>query len=350
MAGIASTTPLLFANDPFLAGFTGVGTLGGGNLTVEAGADAGMLNQRGIRSSWNQQTHTPRSQGLHLVVGSTGRITPGGELVQTGGGDLVLRLGGTLNPNPDVRLNEHDLNSTLVNLRGAIALDAGAVGGVKLGFGGTDQMDTRPGNIYASGGGAATGGPILVLGDSAVRMQTRGDLVLGSTVDPGRTLSLSSTPFSVDGQHYDGNGWSWFSLWTPATAIDLLSVGGNLTPTTSWDERNAYEDTRWGDPGRNQSHNADGHFYPSILRAAAANGNIQYGASASDATVSSNSILRYGFGTVLAPSPMGEQFVNATGRGELQFLAGAPFRRPAMFSRPRRQTQRPCPALSVLPL
>ncbi|UUO10728.1 filamentous hemagglutinin family protein [Alcaligenes faecalis] len=312
----------LFANDPFLAGFTGVGTLGGGNLTVEAGADAGMLNQRGIRSSWNQQTHTPRSQGLHLVVGSTGRITPGGELVQTGGGDLVLRLGGTLNPNPDVRLNEHDLNSTLVNLRGAIALDAGAVGGVKLGFGGTDQMDTRPGNIYASGGGAATGGPILVLGDSAVRMQTRGDLVLGSTVDPGRTLSLSSTPFSVDGQHYDGNGWSWFSLWTPATAIDLLSVGGNLTPTTSWDERNAYEDTRWGDPGRNQSHNADGHFYPSILRAAAANGNIQYGASASDATVSSNSILRYGFGTVLAPSPMGEQFVNATGRGELQFLVG----------------------------
>ncbi|WP_189392625.1 filamentous haemagglutinin family protein [Alcaligenes pakistanensis] len=313
----------LAANEPFLTGFTGVGTLGGGNLTVEAGADAGMLNQRGIRSSWNQQMHTPRSQGLHLVVGSTGRVTPGGELVQTGGGDLVLRLGGTLNPNPDVRLNEHDLNSTFVNLRGAMALDAGAVGGMKLGFGGTDQMDTRPGNIYAKGAGSATGGPILVLGDSAVRMQTRGDLILGSAVDPGRTVSLTSMPFSVDGTHYEGNGWSWFSLWTPATGIDLLSAGGNLTPTTAWDERNSYEDTRWSDPGRNQSPNGDGHFYPSILRAAAANGNIVYGASASGATVpiASGGMLRYGFGTVLAPSPMGDQFVNATGRGELQFLA-----------------------------
>lgn len=314
----------LFANDPFLTGFTGVGTLGGGNLTVEAGADAGMLDQRGIRSTWNQQSHTPRSQGLHLVVGSTGRVTPGGELVQTGGGDLILRLGGTLNPNPEVRLNEHDLNSTFVNLRGATALDAGAIGGIKQSFGGADQMDTRPANLYTAGGGAATGGPILILGDSAVRMQTRGDLVLGSVADPGRTALLHSTPFSVDGQHYDGNGWSWFSLWTPATGVDLFSAGGNLTPTTAWDERIAYENTRWGDLNRNQSHNADGHFYPSILRATAANGNIAYGASASDASVSvgSGGLLRYGFGTVLAPSPIGEQFVNASGRGELQFLAG----------------------------
>lgn len=313
----------LASNEPFLTGFVGVGTLGGGNLTVEAGADAGMLDQRGIRSTWNQQAHTPRSQGLHLVVGSTGRVTQGGELVQTGGGDLVLRLGGTLNPNPEVRLNEYDLNSTFVNLRGATALDAGAIGGIKLSFGGTDQMDTRPGNIYAAGGGPATGGPILVLGDSAVRMQTRGDLVLGSVADPGRTTLLHSTPFSVDGQHYDGNGWSWFSLWTPATGVDMLSAGGNLTPTTAWDERNSYEDTRWSDPGRNQSHNGDGSFYPSILRAAAANGSILYGASASGASVSvaGGGLLRYGFGTVLAPSPMGEQFVNATGRGELQLLA-----------------------------
>lgn len=313
----------LFANDPFLVGFTGVGTLGGGNLTVEAGADAGMLNQRGIRSNWNQQTHTPRSQGLHLVVGSTGRVTAGGELVQTGGGDLVLRLGGTLNPNPEVRLNEHDLNSTFVNLRGATALDAGAIGGIKQSFGGTDQLDTRPGNLYTAGGGAATGGPILILGDSAVRMQTRGDLVLGSVADPGRTTLLHSTPFSVNGQHYEGDGWSWFSLWTPATGVDLFSAGGNLTPTTSWDERTAYEDTRWSDSGRNQSPNGDGHFYPSVLRAVAANGNIAYGASASNAsvTVGGNGLMRYGFGTVLAPTPMGEQFVNATGRSELQFLA-----------------------------
>src|SRR5690606_204421 len=36
----------LFGNDPFLVGFTGVGTLGGGNLTVEADGDAGMIDAR----------------------------------------------------------------------------------------------------------------------------------------------------------------------------------------------------------------------------------------------------------------------------------------------------------------
>ena len=30
-----------------------------------------------------------------------------------------------------------------------------------------------------------------------------------------------------------GGGQSWFSLWTPATAINLLSAGGNVTPDTS---------------------------------------------------------------------------------------------------------------------
>ncbi|MBO9356998.1 filamentous hemagglutinin N-terminal domain-containing protein [Bordetella petrii] len=311
----------LFGNDPFLVGFTGVGTLGGGNLTVEAGGNAGMIDARGIQATWNETRHTPRSQGLHLAVASTGRITPDGVLMQTGGGDLALRLGGSLNPDPALRVNEHDLNSTFVNLRGATAIDAAAIGGVKLGYGGMDQMDSRLGNVYAAGGGQATGGPILVLGDSAVRIETRGDLVLGGTADPGRTLLLNATPFSYQGTAHDGDGWTWFSLWTPATAIDLFSAGGNLTPTTTWDERDLNETVRGGGKGRNQSANGDGSFYPSVLRAAAANGSLYYGASASNARHAGVGIMRYAHGTVLAPAPVGAQFVNATGQGELQLLA-----------------------------
>jgi hypothetical protein len=54
-----------------------------------------MIEVRGSTSK-----HTPRSQGVHLVVGSTGRVAPDGTLVQTGGGDLDLRLGARSIPMP----------------------------------------------------------------------------------------------------------------------------------------------------------------------------------------------------------------------------------------------------------
>ena len=317
----------LFGNDPFLVGFTGIGTLGGGNLTVAAGGDAGLIDIRGNAQLNGQQQadavgHTPRSQGLHLAIGSTGRITGDGTLVQTGGGDLDLRLGGTLNPNPQLRRNEHDLNSTFVNLRGALHVDAGAVGGVQLRYGVLNQVDSRTGDPFAAGSVFAGGGPILVLGDSTVRIDTRGDLVLGGVADPGRTLLLNATPFSYQGTAHDGDGWSWFSLWTPATAIDLLSAGGNLTPTTAWAEGGGQEDTRWNGDGRNQSANGDGYFYPSILRAAAANGSLYYGVGSSGLTNNyGGARLRVAFGVTLAPSPQDAQFANVTGKGELQLLA-----------------------------
>ena len=319
----------LFGNDPSLVGFTGVGTLGGGNLRVEAGGNAGMIERRGngLDNAAGQLVdgvvHSPRSQGLHLVVASTGRVTADGTLVQTGGGDLDLRLGGALNPDAALRRNEHDLNSTFVNLRGALHIDAGAVGGVQPRYGVLNHIDTRTGDPFAAGAALAGGGPILVLGDSTVRIETRGDLVLGGVADPGRTLLLASTPFSYQGTQHAGHGWSAFSLWTPATAIDLLSAGGNLTPTTAWAEGGGQEDTRWSGDGRNQSAGEDGYFYPSILRAAAANGSLYYGVSTTTLTNPlGQAPLRVAFGVTLAPSPTDAQFVNATGKGELQLLAG----------------------------
>jgi hypothetical protein len=115
-----------------------------------------------------------------------------------------------------------------------------------------------------------------------VRIDTRGDLVLGGAADPGRTLQLESGAFSYQGLQHANNGWSWFSMWTPATAIDLLSAGGQLTPTTAWAGGGGSEDVRWNASGRNESGNNDGYFYPSILRAAAANGSLYYGVGTTD--------------------------------------------------------------------
>ncbi|MBM0106348.1 filamentous hemagglutinin family protein [Steroidobacter sp. S1-65] len=318
----------LFGNDPFLVGFTGIGTLGGGNLTVQAGGDAGMIDIRGNATlngltQVDSNIHTPRSQGLHLAIGSTGRITADGTLVQTGGGDFDLRLGGTLNPNAQLRRNEHDLNSTFVNLRGASRIEAGAIGGLQLRYGVLDHVDTRTGGPYAAGRVFAGGGPVVVLGDSTMRIDTRGDLVLGGAGDPGRMPLLNSTPFSYQGTHLEGGGWSWFSLWTPATAIDLFSAGGHLTPTTAWAEGSSQEDLRVAVMDRNQSASDDGYFYPSILRAAAANGSVYYGVGTTNLRNSyGQTPLRVQHGVTLAPSPLDAQFTNVTGHGELQLLAG----------------------------
>ncbi|KAI1693933.1 hypothetical protein DdX_20402 [Ditylenchus destructor] len=61
-------------NAPLLVGFTGIGTLGGGNLTVSAGGDAGTLTD------------------FSTPLGDT---ASGGS---PGGGDMTIRIGGALKP------------------------------------------------------------------------------------------------------------------------------------------------------------------------------------------------------------------------------------------------------------
>ena len=314
----------LFADAPHLTGFTGVGTLGGGNLLLEAGGDAGMLRSM---TDYNAN-YVARSQGLNLAVGSTGRVTADGKLVLTGGGDLDIRIGGGLNPVNEVRATpsgnpaevtpqtrfdvQHlDLNSTFTNLRGALRLEAGAVGGLDLRFDRADAMDTRAYETYKATSSIASGGPTVVPGDAGVRLDTRGDLVLASVVDPGRTTQYhNGTPFSYQGKQLGGEGWSWFSLWTPGTAVDLFSAGGNLTPNNAW------QDNR-GDQAA-----TDGRFIvPSILRAVAASGSLYYGNATVGNRDGSGQPLRSPYGVVLAPSPQGPQYAHQ-GTGQLELLAG----------------------------
>ncbi|VFR53265.1 Filamentous haemagglutinin family outer membrane protein associated with VreARI signalling system [plant metagenome] len=306
---------------PRLLGFTGFGTLGGGNLRISAERHAGVRDARGDGARYMDGAAS-RSQGLVAAVGSTGRVVDGA-LTLTGGGDLDLRVGGALNPNLRATqqglgnlgvssthylfggaLDHMDLNGVLTNLRGSLNLSAGKVGGVSLNYG--DGGGLRATDPFALAGGRAYGGPVLMLGDATAWLDTRGDLVLGGVSDPGRTRLLNTSPYRLVGDTKDttGGGQSWFSLWTDTTAVNLLSAGGNLTPITS---HSALE-TGWS--VWSESAGQTYFVYPSILRAVAANGNIILPVTPATTTMPDGDPR--GAGLMLAPST----------KGQLELLAG----------------------------
>ncbi|WP_106804358.1 filamentous hemagglutinin family protein [Pseudomonas sp. S5D5] len=270
-----------------MVGFTGFGTLGGGNLNVEVGGDAGMLKPL---TGYVAANVSPRSTGLVLAVGSTGRVAADGSLQLTGGGDLNVRVGGAVNPGSQIAL-EH-LNGAVVDLRGHVQMTGGALGSLTLRYG-SQPKDQSPSEIRAydpsrSTSAAATGGWSLLPGDATFNLSTRGDLVLQDVADPGRAPQMNVLAYENNG--VSGVGQSWFSLWTDRTAIDLFSAGGNLTPLT---------DTAESDLAA---------VYPATLRAVAANGSLYYGRAS---TLNTN-VLPPLKALVLAPST----------NGQLQLLAG----------------------------
>lgn len=300
---------------PRLVGFTGIGTLGGGNLTLDLGSDGGMLARRGSLDA----DRAPRSQGLVLAVGSTGRVVDG-QLLLTGGGDLDVRMGGDLNPGLDARATPTannastlfadykqqvlSLNGVLTNLRGALNLQAGSLGGIALNYGSLsgnqDAKESRAYSPYTASLGTATGGITLMLGDATANLSTRGDLVLTGTGDPGRISTENTQAFSYNGKDY-GGGATWFSLWTERTAIDLFSAGGSLTPSVQT------VSLRGGGssiPAGGVNHSAsDGRFiFPSKLGVMAANGSIYLGPSALGSGPPANNPA---YSLLLAPSSQG---------------------------------------------
>lgn len=308
-------TYMPFNDNVAFTGFTGFGTLGGGNLDVRVGGDAGMLAARGTLDN----TIATRSQGLVLAVGSTGRVVDG-ELVLTGGGDLDLKVGGGLNPALTARAmlddrsrpvaQRHDLNGSLANLRGAVRASAGSFGGIEQVNGPLqllqDPRESRAYDPFKATMASATGGLVLVPGDATIGLDARGDLVLGGAADAGRTDARNWQPVDLDGGKSIGR--SWFSLWTDHTAIDLFSAGGNLTPSTQVGELAAGSSDSVRD--RMDFSATDGRFvYPSILRAVAPGGSLYYGPSA---LWTDNSLNTTRYSLLLAPGS----------RAQLEFLAG----------------------------
>ncbi|OEZ50515.1 heme/hemopexin-binding protein precursor [Janthinobacterium sp. MP5059B] len=272
-------------------GFTGFGTLGGGNVRAEVAGDSGVQTLL-TGSSYNASIN-PRSQGLLLAVGSTGRVQADGSVLLTGGGDLDLRVGGALNPASTP--GGGYLNGALVDLRGHAETSAAQLGSLALEYGSQPTqhvpLETRAYDAFTATRATPRGGMILVPGDATFSVATLGDQALQDVADPGRVTLPNATPFTGPSGE-QGYGYSWFSLWTPRTALDLFSAGGNMTPLS----------------GALGTATDLAIVYPSIVRAAAPHGSLYYG----KAVVDSNGATSYADPLVLAPSP----------NAQLQWLAG----------------------------
>ena len=237
-----------------LRGFTGFGTLGGGNLSMDVGGDAGRQQPRLVSDGLRQIN--PRSQALVLAVGSTGRMQADGRLALTGGGDIELRVGGALNP---ALPTPYESSGSVTNLRGQTSLQAASFGRLDPLYGVKAARDTRALDLFRAADVVTTGGIALYAGDSAFRLRSLGDLAIEKADDPAappcRCPCLMSRQMAR--RAYGAN--TWFSLWTANTAIDLFSAGGNLTPIMPVTPLNDSVVT-----------------YPSQLSAVAANGSIYY--------------------------------------------------------------------------
>lgn len=211
---------------PILTGFTGIGTLGGGNLAVTVGHDAGTevppigTSQIPTFILQTDQAGTVSLGGTHdnsltLAVGATGRATASGT-VQTGGGRLALQVGDTLDPGllQAFGSNSDTTTSTVIGLRGPVAIGTGRSGAV-------DASTTAASPISNPYFTSITGGAKLVLGDASATITTRGDLALTSVGDATRQATFDS---SRDGLT------AWFTLWQPTSSVTLLSTGGDVSP------------------------------------------------------------------------------------------------------------------------
>jgi filamentous hemagglutinin family protein len=228
-------------------GFQGIGTLGGGNLTVDVGGDASALN---------------------LAVAATGRVLANGTVAQTGGGNLNAEIGGALNLSLPLG-GAADGGGVVTDLRGNTTIAAGSIGTIvpAYAFGTAAANDPRVVPPLQTELALINGGLDLAPGDGAVTVNTRGDLVIDDVADPGTVPNqVNTTPidYSANGQTYvaAGGGTTIFSLWSPSTSVSLQSAGGDITPASRV-------------TGSRQNGGAS-DLYPPSLSVVAQNGNVDF--------------------------------------------------------------------------
>lgn len=200
-----------------------------------------------------------------------------------------------------------DVNGVVTNVRGNTRIDAARIGGlsaVQASYGHLGLKDP-----LMADSPVAMAGPVLVLGDSTAQLQARGDVVLGSAADPGRVAVANFNTIMLD----DGSrasGTSWFSLWTPRTALDLFSAGGNLSPGLVGTQH-ASGSNQAREVVESNASNGDIYLnywlYPSRFTAIAASGNINLANLRSSSVPDAQDVI------LLAPSASGRLEVLAGG-------------------------------------
>lgn len=286
---------------PYLTGFTGFGTLGGGNLSIDVGGNAGVMT-----AGKNLPRGRARSEGIVAVVGSTGRVSADGDLALTGGGDLAFRVGGAMNPGHRLlemtrTSNSLDLTGLVVNLRGRTDVSAQTIGGIQRTYRvqNASNVEWTYQNPFVSSVVNPAGGLLLLPGDSAMTLHAGGDLVLGGVGDPTRNKSQNEQSFTYNGTSYRG-GETWFSLWTENTAINLFSAGGSLVPGAQ-----IVDVTSNGWLNRDRNYSAEGARFtmPANLTVLAPGGSIYMGGALQG--LSNNYAAAQRYGIWLAPSTDG---------------------------------------------
>ena len=273
-----------------MVGFQGIGTLGGGNVTVTIGGDAGQLTDRdeGGAGPYAFGAPTQRGEGLIIAAASTGRILPGTTTpVETGGGNIDVTIGGTLNPidagayqigaTANTQSGESPaVNGDIIDTRGNVSVTAGAIGRIDPVYGASAAILSDPRSLdpFTSEDGIPNGGIEVVPGDGSVAISALRDLVLAGAADPGRVPLASYTDIrgyqQTVGIHAKG-GDTGFTLWEPDTAIALSSDGGNVAPTTIPNQALTTLSFANDNPTDFRS------IYPANLFVTAATGNIIYG-------------------------------------------------------------------------
>ncbi|SNT29557.1 filamentous hemagglutinin family protein [Sphingopyxis indica] len=284
--------------NPYLVGFTGFGTLGGGDLSIDVAGDAGIMT-----SGKNFPRGRARGEGIIAVVGSTGRVSTDGDLTLTGGGDLDMRIGGVLNPGHALMemartTSALDLAGLVVNLRGRSDITAQAMGGIERIYGGADasNVDWFHRNPFDSTVVDPRPGLVLMPGDSVMSLSTLSDMVLSGVGDPGRTTQQNEQAFAINGAFHRA-GETWFTLWTDNSAINLFSAGGDLVPGAQ-----IVEVRNTGPMELNRNYSPDGGRFmmPANLSILAPSGNIYMGGALQGFGHNYDAARRYGIW--LAPS------------------------------------------------
>ena len=313
-----------------MVGFQGIGALGGGNVTVDIGGDAGQMTDRDEAGAGSQGATSQRGEGLVIAVGSTGRLLPGTSTpVETGGGDISVTIGGTLNPidaaaygigasasaSTGAASSESPaVDGDIIDVRGNVSVSAGAIGRVDPIYNAQAVLlaDPRALNPFTSEDGVPNGGIEVAPGDGSVDISTLRDLVLAGAADPGRVIEQNYTRLNTYSAELSGygdiGGDTGFTLWQPDTSISLFSSGGNVTPTTVPNTQPSPLAFANDAPTDFRS------IYPPSLFVTAATGNIVYGQygmpPASDVAFGSASAGAYSLETMPAPN------------GQISFLAG----------------------------
>lgn len=250
-----------------LTGFNGIGTLGGGNVTVVAGGDAGATYNQGLGDFLINNT------SLHVAVGGSGRVDAAGVLTQTGGGTLTLDVGGRLNSGLSL-LDFNPSGGVVVNLRGDTQVSAGSIGQkLDSAYGINAANDPRAVDTRTPLTRTGLGGLAISVGDGIADIQSRGNLVVTTTLNPGTLPMRGGETAAATADGLSGGGATSFNLWTDRSEIDLFAGGGDVfqasVPSFSFAEL-------YYDPSRFSVVAADGSItLGKLLLAPSVNGNLE---------------------------------------------------------------------------